>query len=76
VAATLSRGIEAVSGCGAKTQKIIVGIDLFACRCMKAGDSDQSRVLSRIRLIWHRDSAFLALLPIRVATLSQKGFSL
>jgi len=25
---------------------------------MKAGDSDQSRVLSRIRLNWLRDSAF------------------
>ncbi|CEG08027.1 hypothetical protein BN961_01435 [Afipia felis] len=73
---TLSRGIRTVSGKRTKTQKIIVGIDLSACRCMKAGDSDQSRVLSRIRLIWLRDSASSATLSIRVAALSQKGFSL
>jgi len=60
---------------GAGKAKIIVGIDLSARRCMKAGDSDQSRAVSRIRLNWLRDSAFTAMRSNRVAALSQKGFS-
>jgi len=61
---------------GVGKPKIIVGIDLSVCRCMKAGDFDQSRVLSLIRLNWLRDSAPLAKLSVTVAALSQKGFSL
>jgi hypothetical protein len=61
---------------GVGKPKIIVGIDLSVRRCMKAGDFDQSRAVSRIRLNWLRDSAPLATPSARVAALSQKGFSL
>jgi hypothetical protein len=61
---------------GVGKPKFIVGIDLSVCRCMKAGDFEQSRAVSLIRLNWLRDSAPLATLSVRVAALSQKGFSL